>query len=75
MVQERQRVSLAAAKLGHQVEDRRGFGALTSQSPQHLAAKCHQCLCEVGALEKFSRARIDRCGAPIANLVEMNGKL
>ena len=75
VIEQRERVRLAAAELGAQVEDRRRLGALARQPAQHLAGQVGQVAGQVGAAEEAGRVLVVAGRAAVAHLVQVDGEL
>ena len=75
VVQQGKRMGLASTKLRGHVEHGRGLGFLPGQSAKHFGGNAGQPFREEGTLQKALRVLIDSRGAPVPNLIEVNGKL
>ena len=75
VVEQRQGVGLAAAELGRQVEHRRGLDLHAVQAAHHLHREVAEVLGEVRALEELGGVLVDRRGAAVADVVEVDGEL
>ena len=74
VVEESQRVGFTPAKLGRQIEDRRGLGGDAVETPHNLRGEFQHVFREKSPAEKPLRVRVNLGRSAIANLVEMHSK-
>lgn len=75
VVQQRERVRLAAAELRHQVVDCVGTGCLTRQAAHHLRRQVRQVAGQEGALEEAHGVLVVSWSVAVAHLVQMHREL
>ena len=75
VVQQGEGVSLAAAELGGQVENRVGLGALAGETADDFGGQGGEVLGEIGAREEAVGLLVVRRGAAVADVVQVDGEL
>ena len=74
VVEEREGVCLAAAKLGGEIEDGAGFGTFAREAANDLAGESGQILSEIGAREEPVRFLVIKRSLVVADIVQMDGE-